>query len=118
MDTDFCVAALEEALAKHDKPVIFNTDQGSQFTSEEFIGTLANAGVRISMDGRGRAIDNVFIERLWRTVKYEDIYLREYADGHELHAGLARYFHFYNYERPHSALENKTPASYYQPNGE
>ena len=62
--------------------------------------------------------DNVFIERLWRTVKYEDIYLREYADGHELHAGLARYFHFYNYERPHSALENKTPASYYQPNGE
>jgi putative transposase len=116
MESGFCVATLKRALKKA-QPGIFNTDQGSQFTSEEFTGTLANAGVRISMDGRGRALDNVFIERLWRSVKYEDIYLRDYADGHDLYAGLARYFNFYNYERPHSALENNTPASYYQNNG-
>ena len=112
METGFCVAALKCALKKA-QPDIFNTDQGRQFTSEEFTGTLANAGVRISMDGRGRALDNVFIERLWRSVKYEDIYLRDYADGQALRAGLARYFRFYNYERPHSSLNYHTPVSYH-----
>jgi putative transposase len=110
METGFCVAALKCALKKA-QPDIFNTDQGRQFTSEEFTGTLAKAGIRISMDGRGRALDNVFIERLWRSVKYEDIYLREYADGQALQAGLMRYFRFYNDERPHSALNYHTPAS-------
>ena len=113
MESAFCVGALKRALKKG-TPGIFNTDQGSQFTSEEFTGTLTKAGVQISMDGLGRALDNVFIERLWRSVKYEDIYLREYADGHELHAGLARYFHFYNYERPHSAPGNQTPALWHK----
>jgi putative transposase len=110
MESGFCVMALKKAL-KRARPGIFNTDQGSQFTSDEFTGTLSAANVRISMDGRGRALDNAFIERLWRTVKYEDLYLREYVDGHALHAGLARYFRFYNHERPHSALNNHTPAS-------
>jgi len=109
MESDFCVVVLKRALKKG-HPGIFNTDQGVQFTSEEFTDALDRAGVRISMDGRGRALDNVFIERLWRSVKYEDLYLREYADGHALHAGLARYFRFYNHERPHSALDNLTPA--------
>jgi putative transposase len=113
MESGFCVAVLERAL-KQARPGIFNTDQGSQFTSEEFTGRLLKAGVRISMDGRGRALDNVFIERLWRSVKYEDIYLREYADGHALHAGLTRYFRFYNHERPHSALADQTPASWHR----
>ena len=109
MESDFCVGVLERAL-KTATPGIFNTDQGSQFTSDEFTGTLLKAAVRISMDGRGRALDNVFIERLWRSVKYEDLYLRDYADGHALHVGLARYFRFYNHERPHSGLANRTPA--------
>jgi putative transposase len=112
MEAGFCVAALNRALKKS-RPAIFNTDQGSQFTSEEFTGALARRDVRISMDGRGRALDNVFIERLWRSVKYEDIYLRDYQDGHALNAGLARYFRFYNHERPHSALANTTPAACY-----
>jgi len=114
MESAFCVTALQRALKKG-HPQIFNTDQGSQFTSEEFTGTLAKAGIRISMDGRGRALDNVFIERLWRSVKYEDIYLRAYADGHALHAGLTRYFRFYNHQRPHSALDNRTPANCHKP---
>lgn len=109
LESGFCVAALTRAL-KTATPEIFNTDQGRQFTSEEHTAALSKAGVRISMDGRGRALDNVFIERLWRTVKYEDIYLREYADGRALHAGITRYFRFYNHERPHSALQNRTPA--------
>lgn len=113
MESGFCVATLRSALTKA-RPAIFNTDQGSQFTSDEFTGTLLNADVRISMDGRGRALDNAFIERLWRSVKYEDLYLREYPDGHTLHAGLARYFRFYNHERPHSALDYRTPASCHQ----
>lgn len=112
METSFCVAALKEALGTA-RPGIFNTDQGSQFSSEEFTGTLSGAGVRISMDGRGRALDNAFIERLWRSVKYEDIYLREYRDGHALHAGIKRYFRYYNHERPHSGLNNRTPAACY-----
>lgn len=115
METGFCVTALKRALKKG-RPGIFNTDQGSQFTSEEFTGTLTKADVRISMDGRGRALDNVFIERLWRSVKYEDIYLREYPDGQALRAGLTRYFRFYNHERPHSALDNQTPASCHKKN--
>jgi putative transposase len=115
MESDFCVAALKRALKKG-QPGIFNTDQGSQFTSDEFTGALIQAGVRISMDGRGRALDNAFIERLWRSVKYEDIYLREYADGHALHTGLTRYFRFYNHRRPHSALENLTPAQWHKQN--
>ena len=114
MESGFCVAVLNRAL-KQARPGIFNTDQGSQFTSEEFTGRLLKAGVRISMDGRGRALDNVFIERLWRSVKYEDIYLRDYADGHALHAGLTRYFRFYNHARPHSALEDQTPACWHIP---
>ena len=90
MEASFCVAALEEALARFGRPEIFNTDQGSQFTSAAFTGTLAAAGIRISMDGRGRWMDNVFIERLWRSLKYEDIYLKGYADGREARAGIAR----------------------------
>ena len=113
MESGFCVATLKRALKKA-RPNIFNTDQGSQFTSDGFTGTLTKAGVRISMDGCGRALDNVFIERLWRSVKYEDIYLRDYVDGHALHAGLTRYFRFYNHQRPHSALGNNTPASYHK----
>jgi len=113
MEVGFCVAALKGALATG-TPGIFNTDQGSQFTSEDFTAPLLEREVRISMDGRGRALDNVRIERLWRSVKYEDIYLREYTDGHELYAGLSRYFQYYNHERPHSGLGMETPASCYE----
>ena len=101
MDVSFCVSALEEALARFGKPEIFNTDQGSQFTSAAFTGTLAAAGVRISMDGRGRWMDNVFIERLWRSLKYEDVYLKGYADGRDAKAGIAAWIAFYNLQRPH-----------------
>jgi putative transposase len=94
MDGPFCVSALEGALARLGRPAIFNTDQGSQFTSSAFTGTLAPAGIRISMDGRGRWMDNVFIERLWRSLKHEDIYLKGYADGREAHAGIACWFAF------------------------
>jgi putative transposase len=111
MDTSFCVSALEEALARFGKPEIFNTDQGSQFTSAAFTGTLAAAGVRLSMDGRGRWMDNVFIERLWRSLKHEDIYLKGYADGCEAKAGIAAWFAFYNARRPHQALANRTPMA-------
>lgn len=116
MDSSFCSSVLKRALNKG-RPGIFNTDQGSQFTSEEFTGMLTNANVRISSprrNGRGRALDNAFIERLWRSVKYEDIYLRDYTDGSGLHAGLTRYFRFYNHQRPHSALNNRTPAYCHQ----
>ena len=105
----FCVQALEGAL-EMGRPEIFNTDQGAQFTSEEFTGKLQGAGIRISMDGRGRALDNVMVERLWRSVKYEEIYLRDYADGSEAWSGLRRYFPFYNTERRHQGLGRKTPA--------
>jgi putative transposase len=111
MDVSFCVSALEEALARFGKPEIFNTDQGSQFTSAAFTGTLAAAGVRISMDGRGRWMDNVFIERLWRSLKHEDIYLKGYADGREAKAGIAAWIAFYNLRRPHQALANRTPMA-------
>jgi len=111
MDVSFCLSALEEALARFGKPEIFNTDQGSQFTSAAFTGTLAAAGVQISMDGRGRWMDNVFIERLWRSLKYEDIYLKGYADGREARAGIAGWIAFYNGSRPHQALGNRTPMA-------
>jgi putative transposase len=111
MDVGFCLAALEEAFARFGKPEIFNTDQGSQFTSGDFTGMLAAAGIRISMDGRGRWIDNVFIERLWRSLKYEDIYLKGYADGREARAGIGEWLAFYNHRRPHQALANRTPMT-------
>jgi putative transposase len=111
MDVSFCVSALEEALARFGKPEIFNTDQGSQFTSAAFTGVLAAAGVRISMDGRGRWMDNVFIERLWRSLKYEDIYLKGYADGREARAGIGLWVAFYNSRRPHQALGNRVPMA-------
>jgi putative transposase len=111
MDVSFCVGALEEALARFGTPEIFNTDQGSQFTSAAFTGTLAAAGVRISMDGRGRWMDNVFIERLWRSLKHEDIYLKGYADGREARAGIGAWIAFYNARRPHQALANRTPMA-------
>jgi putative transposase len=111
MDTSFCLEALEEALARFGKPEIFNTDQGSQFTSQAFTGALEGAGVRISMDGRGRFLDNIFIERLWRSLKHEDIYLKHYADGREARAGIASWIAFYNSRRPHQALGYKTPMS-------
>jgi len=111
MEASFCVRALEEALARFGKPEIFNTDQGSQFTGAAFTGTLAKAGIKISMDGRGRWMDNVFIERLWRSLKYEDIYLKGYADGREARAGIASWIGFYNSRRPHQALGNRTPMA-------
>jgi putative transposase len=108
----FCVEALEEALSLS-TPEIFNTDQGSQFTATAFTSRLESRGVAISMDGRGRALDNVFIERLWRSVKYEEVYLRDYADGWEAEASLSSYFRFYSHERVHQALGYRTPAEVY-----
>jgi putative transposase len=113
MESGFCVEALERAL-RAGAPEIFNTDQGSQFTSEEFTGRLRAAGITISMDGRGRALDNVFVERLWRTVKYEEVYLRDYADLADALAHLTRYFRFYNRERLHQALGYRTPEQVYR----
>ena len=109
LEADFCVEALEEALQKG-RPDTFNTDQGAQFTSEDFTGLLERHGVRISMDGKGRYSDNLFIERLWRTVKYEEVYLRAYQDGRDARACIGDYFRFYNTERPHQALGYRTPA--------
>ncbi len=111
MEAGFCLAALEDALARFGRPEIFNTDQGAQFTSAVFTGTLAAAGVAISMDGRGRWMDNVFIERLWRSLKYEDVYLKGYADGREARAGIAAWIAFYNEVRPHQALANRAPMA-------
>ncbi len=114
LEADFCVEALEEAFSKYGKPEIFNTDQGSQFTSEKFISKLVGREVTISMDGRGRAYDNIFIERLWRTVKYEDIYLKGYMNMKEAREGLKEYFKFYNEERFHQSLGYKTPCEIYR----
>lgn len=108
LDADFCVRALEDAL-EHGRPEIFNTDQGAQFTSTQFTQRLVSESIEISMDGRGRALDNVFIERLWRSVKYEDIYLKEYATGADCQKGLRSYFNFYCHERPHQSLDYRTP---------
>lgn len=113
LSADFCMEALEEALAKFGRPEIFNTDQGSQFTSEQWIERLKDAGVAISMDGKGRWIDNVFIERLWRSVKYEEVYLHAYADGTEARTALTRYFRFYNAVRSHQSLDYRTPDEVY-----
>ena len=110
LESAFCLETLEEAHKKHGVPKIFNTDQGSQFTSNEFTDQLKKMGCEISMDGRGRALDNVFIERLWWTVKFEDVYPRDYADGRTLYHGLEKYFLYYNEERKHSALGKSTPA--------
>jgi putative transposase len=111
IDASFCVEALEEALAKYGKPEIFNTDQGSQFTGGDFTGVLLEAGIQISMDGRGRWMDNVFIERLWRSLKHEDIYLKHYAGGHEAKAGISAWVDFYNTKRFHRALGNRMPMA-------
>jgi putative transposase len=113
LDVEFCLEALEEALARFGRPEIFNTDQGSQFTSPRFTGLLQRAKVRISMDGRGRWLDNVFIERLWRSLKYECVYLHVFETGSELRAGLSKWIGYYNAGRPHSALAGQTPDEAY-----
>ena len=113
MEVDFCLAAVEEALGKHGRPEIFNTDQGRQFTSAAFTGLLADNAIAISMDGRGSWRDNVFVERLWRSVKYEEVYLRAYDSVAEARASLGRYLDFYNRKRPHSSLDARTPDQAY-----
>jgi putative transposase len=113
MEAEFCIEALQEALSKHGKPEIFNTDQGSQFTSAEFAGVLIENGIAISMDGKGSWRDNVFGERLWRSVKYEEIYLRAYDTVSEARISIGRYFEFYNSGRPHSSLDRRTPDQAY-----
>lgn len=113
LDGAFCLEALRRAL-QQGQPDIFNSDQGAQFTASAFTNELAAAEIRISMDGRGRYLDNIFVERLWRSVKHEDIYLKEYATVPALTAGLDNYFHLYNYERPHQSLQDLTPAVVYQ----
>jgi putative transposase len=111
MDVSFCLEALDEALARFGKPEIFNTDQGSQFTSVDFTGRLEAAEIRISMDGRGRWLDNVFVERLWRSLKYEEVHLKAYANGREARAGITAWMAFYNMQRPHQALGNRAPTA-------
>ncbi len=113
MEADFCIEAVEEALARNGKPEIFNTDQGSQFTSLPFTGLLLRHGIAISMDGRGAWRDNVFVERLWRSVKYEEVYLRAYDSVAEARASIGRYMAFYNGRRPHSRLDARTPDQAY-----
>ena len=114
MDATFCVAALKEAIERYGVPAIFNSDQGSQFTSDAFIGVLKEHHIEISMDGKGRALDNVYVERLWRSLKYEDIYLNSYESLGELYDGVDRYFRFYNTERFHQGLDYRTPEEAYQ----
>jgi putative transposase len=113
MDTSFCLEALEEAFHLYGRPEIFNTDQGSQFTSEEFVQALKDKEVKISMDGKGAWRDNVFVERLWRSVKYEEVYLKAYTSVSEAKRSISNYFDFYNSVRPHSSLDEKTPDEYY-----
>ena len=113
MSADVCVEALEEALARYGAPEIFNTDQGSQFTDDDFTAPLLAKGVRVSMDGKGRWVDNVFVERLWRSVKYEDIYLHAYETVRDVRAALTTYFSFYNVGRPHQSLDYRTPDEMY-----
>ncbi len=114
LDTTFCVAALEEAIENYGIPAIFNTDQGCQYTSEQFTSVLKAHDIRISMDGKGRALDNIYVERLWRSLKYEDIYLKDYESTAELKAGLKKYFHFYNTERFHQTHDYQTPEVMYE----
>jgi putative transposase len=112
LESLFCIDALDEALSKS-KPLVFHSDQGKQYTSTKFVDTLNSNDIRISMSGRGRCFDNILAERLWRTVKYEEVYLKEYTDGHDLIKSLRRYFDYYNNDRPHSSLGYKTPAEVY-----
>ena len=114
LDPSFCIEALEEALATFETPEIFNTDQGVQFTSSGFTDILKSYGVKISMDGKGRCLDNVFVERLWRSLKYEDVYLKAYEDLRDARQGIGAYFKFFNEERPHQALAYQTPMSVYR----
>lgn len=114
MDVEFCLEALDEALRRR-RPEVFNTDQGSQFTSREFTGRLERESIQISMDGKGRALDNRMVERLWRTVKYERLYVKDWPTGADCQKGLTEYFHYYNHERPHSALNHQTPWEAYRP---
>ncbi len=114
MDESFCVSALKRAIRLYGQPEIFNTDQGSQFTSKAFTGVLIKNDIKISMDGKGRALDNIMIERLWRSVKYEEIYLKEYDSVETLRQSLKRYFHFYNNERPHQHWGENTPNEIYR----
>jgi putative transposase len=114
LDSSFCIEAVQEALSRFPKPNIFNTDQGSQFTAEAFTKVLRDAGVAISMDGRGRCIDNVFVERVWRSLKYEEVFLHAYDSMTEARAGIGRYFDFYNLERPHQALGYQTPDAFHR----
>lgn len=116
MDVDFCLSALEEATHKYGSPEIFNTDQGSQFTSDAFTGALQERGIRISMDGRGRWLDNVFIERVWRSLKYEEVYLQAYENGVEARTGIGKWIAFYNQIRPHSSLHGQVPDAFYEKN--
>ncbi len=113
MEVEFCVEALKRAL-RRGRPEIFNSDQGSQFTSDKFTGELAGRQIAISMDGRGRCMDNIFVERLWRSLKYEEVYLKDYASVTEARAGIAGYFRFYNHERLHQSLDYRTPAAIYR----
>jgi putative transposase len=116
MEVDFCIAALQRAL-RRGRPDIFNSDQGSQFTSEQFTGELVERQIAISMDGRGRCMDNIFIERLWRSLKYEEVYLKDYESVTEARAGIEKYLRFYNQERPHQSLAYQTPAAIYLARG-
>jgi len=113
MDNEFCVSALERALRYHGTPYMFNTDQGSQYTSHEFTKVLKDKDIKISMDGKGRCMDNIFIERLWRSVKYEEIYVNEFQSAKQLRKSLKKYFYFYNHERPHQSFDGQTPAEIY-----
>jgi putative transposase len=113
LESEFCIEALEEALVRHGRPEIFNTDQGAQFTSQGFVGLLESHGIQVSMDGRGRVQDNIFIERLWWTIKYHYLYLHAFENGTELRRGLHQWVDFYNHSRPHQALDNLTPDEVY-----
>ena len=113
MDASFCVEALQEAFSKHGQPEIFNSDQGSQFTSDDFIEALEERGVAISMDGKGAWRDNIFVERFWRSIKYEEVYLHAYDSVSQAKAGIARYIDFFNMARPHSSLDKQTPDEFY-----
>lgn len=113
LDASFCIEALHDALSRFGSPEIFNTDQGAQFTADSFTRLLRDRGIKISMDGKGRCIDNIFVERLWRSLKYEEVYLNPYDSLVEARSGVGRYFDFFNHRRPHQALGYQTPANFY-----
>jgi len=114
LEAEFCALALEDAIEKYGEPAVFNTDQGCQFTSDRFIGVLKKHNIEISMDGKGRALDNIYVERLWRSLKYEDIHIKSYENMMELRNGISKYFNFYNTERFHQSLEYQTPDMMYE----